>query len=114
MYVGIVDSFRAGPAPKPACRVYPHGPRFNHLIRLEEQRLRNGQPERLGCLHVDHEFELGQLRDGTITGLGAFQDLIDEVEVHEPSSSVSTTDQPSFLKSGCRWRRRGAGPVQQR
>src|SRR5262249_50684997 len=50
---------------------------FNDVIRPKHQRSRNRQPQRLGSLQVDDEFECGRLLNGQICGLGTFQDLVD-------------------------------------
>src|SRR6266446_5649947 len=55
------------------------GSSFDDLIRTNQQRLRNRQAERLRRLQVDDEFELRGLLDGKVGGLGALEDLIDEV-----------------------------------
>ena len=47
-----------------AVRISLAAPLLDHLIRSLEQRRRDGQPEGLGGLEVDHEFELGRLLDG--------------------------------------------------
>jgi hypothetical protein len=36
---------------------------LNHLVRADEQRLRDGDVERFGGLEVDDEIELGRLLD---------------------------------------------------
>src|SRR2546426_11643472 len=46
-------------------------------LRLQQQRLRNRQPERLGSLEVDHQLELRGLLDGEVSRFGPFQDLVD-------------------------------------
>jgi hypothetical protein len=43
---------------------------LDDLIRLEEQRLRNRQPECLGRLEVDDKLELRGLLDGEIGRFG--------------------------------------------
>jgi hypothetical protein len=37
--------------------------------------LRYGEAERLGCLHIDDQLELGRLLDREIGGLCAFEDF---------------------------------------
>ena len=49
---------------------------FDHLVCLEEDRLRNREPQRLGRFEVDDQLELRGLLDGEIGGLGAFQNLV--------------------------------------
>src|SRR5262249_9391235 len=50
---------------------------FDHLIRPQQQRLRDRQAKRLGRLQINHQLELGRLLDGQVGGLGALEDLID-------------------------------------
>src|ERR1700682_317366 len=50
---------------------------LDDLIRAQQQRLRDRDPERLRGLEVDHQFELRGLLDGNVAGLGASQDLVD-------------------------------------
>ena len=57
---------------------YGWRPAPDDLVRAREQRRRDREPERLRCLEVDHQLELGRLLDGKITGLGACEDLVDE------------------------------------
>src|SRR6266568_2082375 len=51
---------------------------LDHLVRAQQQRLRDREPKRLGGLEVDHELELGRLFHGKLAGLRAFEDLVDE------------------------------------
>jgi hypothetical protein len=44
---------------------------FDHLVRPQEERLWNCEPEHLGRLEVDDQLELGRLLDGKITRLNA-------------------------------------------
>ena len=39
---------------------------------------RDREAKSLGGLEVDHQLELGRLLDGQVSGLGAFQDFVDE------------------------------------
>jgi hypothetical protein len=48
-----------------------------YLVRPQQQPLRDRQPERLGGLEVDDQFELRRLLDGQVGGLGAFENLVD-------------------------------------
>src|SRR4029450_8686926 len=49
---------------------------LDHLIRAQQHRLRDREPERLRRLQVDHQLELRGLLDGKIGGLDALKDLI--------------------------------------
>jgi hypothetical protein len=49
---------------------------FDHLIRSEQKRRRDGQAQRLGGLEVDHQLELRGLLNGEIGRLGPFEDLV--------------------------------------
>jgi hypothetical protein len=60
---------------------------FNHLVRSQQQRLRNGDADSLGGLHVDHEFELRGLLNGEIGGLRAFQNLSTKVAARRHESA---------------------------
>src|SRR5437899_1495427 len=51
---------------------------LDHLIRSQQESLRNRQTERLGCFEVDDQLELGGLLDRQITGASAAKDLVDE------------------------------------
>jgi len=44
---------------------------FNDLIGEQQRRLRDGQPERLGGLEVDHQLEARRLCDWGIARIGA-------------------------------------------
>ncbi len=52
--------------------------RFNDLIRPQEHRRRDRDPERLSGPEIDHQFELGRLLDGQVGGLGAPEDFVHE------------------------------------
>src|SRR6266487_2621002 len=51
---------------------------LDHLVRAQQQRLRDREPERLGGLEVDHELELGRLFHGKLAGLRPLENLVDE------------------------------------
>src|SRR5437867_1784425 len=51
---------------------------LDYLIRTKEHCRRDRQPERLGGLKVDHQFELRGLLDGEVGGFGALENPIDE------------------------------------
>src|SRR5215467_12632918 len=75
---------------------------LDHLIRSQQQRLRDRQPQRLRGLHVDDEFELGGLLDGKIAGLGSFEDLVDEnrcTPPHVGNGSPVGDEPPGLSKS---------------
>jgi hypothetical protein len=48
---------------------------LDEFVRSHQERLGNGQAERLGGLHVDDQLELGGLLHGEIGGLGPLEDL---------------------------------------
>ena len=50
---------------------------LDHLVRAQQQRLRDSQAERLGRLEVDREFEPRRLLDGKFAWVSALQDLVD-------------------------------------
>ena len=52
---------------------------FDHLICLEEDRLRDREAERLRGLHVDHQLELRGLLDGQVAWFGTLEDLVGDV-----------------------------------
>jgi hypothetical protein len=54
-----------------------HNRSFDDLVCADEQGRRNGETERLRCLHVDQKFELGWLLNRQIGRLGAFENFID-------------------------------------
>ena len=56
------------PAPEPS---------RNDFVSAIQQRLPNREPERLGGLQVDHEFEFRGLFHRKIARLGAFEDFVD-------------------------------------
>jgi hypothetical protein len=47
---------------------------FDHLVGKRQQPVRHLDAERSRRLEVDHQLELGRLRDRQIGGLGAFED----------------------------------------
>jgi hypothetical protein len=49
---------------------------LDHLVRLQQQRLRNGQPQCFSRLEVDDQLEFCGLLDGQVTRLGAPEDLV--------------------------------------
>ena len=49
---------------------------MDHLIRLEQDRRRDCQPEGLGGLEVDHQFQLRGELDRQITRRRAMQDFV--------------------------------------
>src|SRR4030095_6410195 len=50
---------------------------LDHLIRPRQQRGRDREAERLGCLEVDQQFERRGLLNREISGLCAFENLVD-------------------------------------
>ena len=61
-------------------REWPYQPSlsFDHFVGPRENRRRQGEAQRLGCLVVDHEVELGRLLDRKIRWFCAMQDLADQ------------------------------------
>src|ERR1700730_10951884 len=49
---------------------------FDHLVGAGEERLRHGETERFGGLHVDKQLELGRLLDGKLARFRPLQDLV--------------------------------------
>src|SRR5713101_3479590 len=52
------------------------GSLLDDLIRPQQERLRNREPDGLRRLEVDDQLELGRLLDGQVGRLGALQDLV--------------------------------------
>src|SRR5206468_6248934 len=50
---------------------------LNHLVRAQQQALRDGNSKRLRSPEVDDKFELRRLFDGEIARFGALEDLLD-------------------------------------
>ena len=59
-------------------RAYARRRSLNDVVGPAQQRLRDRQAERLGCLEVDHQLELGRLLDRQFGRFCALQDFIDE------------------------------------
>jgi len=51
----------------------------NNSIRPRQHIGRNCHADLLGGLEIDHELKLRRLFDGNVSGLGAFQNLVDKV-----------------------------------
>jgi hypothetical protein len=49
---------------------------LDHLVGAQQERLRNGEPERLGGLEIDGQIELRGLLHRQVSRLGALQDLV--------------------------------------
>src|SRR5438105_14537667 len=49
---------------------------LDHLIRPEQNRLRNGHTDLFRGFQIDHQLELRRLLDGEIGGFTAFGDLV--------------------------------------
>src|SRR3972149_4444844 len=60
----------APPAPQHRCWS------LDHLVGADEDGRREGEPQGLGGLHIDHQFEARGLLHGQVRWLGAFQDLV--------------------------------------
>jgi len=54
-------------------------PLFNDLVRAQQERLRDCQPERLGGRQIDDEIEFGRLLDRDVARLRPAQNLVDIV-----------------------------------
>ena len=54
---------------------------LDHLVRPEQQRLRDLDAERFGGNQIDPQLEFSRLFDGEITRLGAFQNAV-ELDTH--------------------------------
>jgi hypothetical protein len=52
---------------------------LDHLVGAEQDRLRDGKPECLRSLAVDHQLELDRLLYGKFGGFRPLEDLVDEV-----------------------------------
>ena len=50
---------------------------FDHLIGALQERLRDGEAERLGGLEIDDQLEFRRWLDRQIAGLGALENTID-------------------------------------
>src|SRR5215472_1506448 len=61
---------------RPKCRGTPAASLLDHLIRPQEERLRDRQSEGLGGLEVDDELELGGLLYREVAGLRPLQNLV--------------------------------------
>src|SRR5262249_29256724 len=59
------------PLPRDAARS------FNYLVRPREQHRRHTEPQRVGSLQVDHQFELGRRLHGKIARISALQNTVD-------------------------------------
>ena len=49
----------------------------NHLVRQDEERRRESDPERLGGLEIDHQLELGRLYHWQVGGFGTLENFAD-------------------------------------
>src|SRR2546425_10547977 len=78
--VGFIGKFAAG----------SRLPSLDDSIRLKQERLRDGEAERLRRLEVDRQFELRRLLDREVSGLRAFQDPID-VDFGSPTARATTS-----------------------
>ena len=60
-----------------------HDP-LDHLIRTQQDRRREHDPERLRRAEVEGQGELGRLRDRDVGGLRALEDLVDDLGGRPP------------------------------
>src|SRR5260370_10317723 len=74
-------------------------PSLNHLVRAQQQFLRNGEPERLSGLHVDDQFEFRRLLHRDVAGLDALENFVDKYRrsAIEILQIHSVTDQATSL-----------------
>jgi hypothetical protein len=85
---------------------------MDHLVRPQQQRLRNCQAERLGGLEVDRELELTGLVDRQIGGLGTFEDPVHEIRgVPKQIGKVLSTSASALHLQEFRELPDGPGPV---
>ena len=70
-YEGIEHPANPSAGPEELAAQVEHG-LVDHLGGLEENRLRDSQPQRLGSLEVDHEFKLSGLLNWQVSRLGTF------------------------------------------
>ena len=75
---------------------------FDHLIRPQQQRLRDRQPERLRSFEVDDQLELNELLDGKIGGPPPqeIRTLIHRI-ASEPSPSAETMGWSTTICPDC-------------
>ena len=73
---------------------------LNDLIRSQQQRRRDREPERLGSLHVDHQLKPGGLLDGQGGWDRAFQNLGDDQSglPPDPLEARPIRQEPSRLR----------------
>src|SRR6516165_4108527 len=50
-------------------------PLFDHFVGAGKERFRDSEPDRLGGLEIDYQFEMGWLLDWDIVGFGSAQHL---------------------------------------
>src|SRR5262245_25433541 len=72
---------------------------LDHVVGADEDRLRDGQPERLGGLEIDHQLEFGRLFNRHVGRLGAIQDFGDlqGSMLAETAIVFSVSDQTTHL-----------------
>src|SRR5262249_49347199 len=76
---------------------------LDHLVRLDENARRDGNPESLGGLEVDDQLKLGGLLDGQVSWLGTFENFVhvgsgtpDEVKLIWSIGHEASSDHPRF------------------
>jgi hypothetical protein len=62
---------------------------LNDLVRSDQYRLRDGEPERLRSLEVDDQLEFVGLLYGEIGGLGPFEDFVNTLRASARSLVIS-------------------------
>src|SRR5882672_2438704 len=73
----------------------------NNLVRSQQQRLWDGQPEGLGGFEIDHQLELRRLLHGQVAELRALEDL---VHVRGRAAAVAGALSGRIVVAIVRWR----------
>jgi hypothetical protein len=84
------------------CHFLAHAPRqttpsLDHLVSSGEEPVRHGEAKRFGGCKIDDEIEFGGLLHRNVSGLGAAQNLIDEVGGVGPTCAASLGRRTSDL-----------------
>jgi hypothetical protein len=78
------------------------GALLDHLVRPQQQGLRDRQAQRLGGLEVNDQLELGRLLDGEVGGLGTLEDSVRRTSrrakrVRSTAKLCAASDQGTFF-----------------